>query len=281
MEDNLGLAKEVRLWVAQNPGRRFAAHTLDTELGVYTARAKNNRWKILTRLQDEGLIEPYGGSYRVIYNSSTEIDYLNASEDDILDFKWTFGIQNYALLMPKNIAIVFGAKDAGKTALLLDTTRRNQDKHIIHFWSSEMGALELKRRLQRFDDNGIIPLNEWKFKPIERSFDFQDVVALYPDDIHIIDFLEIHTDFAEVGKPIFEIWNKLRKGVAIIALQKNPGASLPRGGTGALEKARIAISLDKGEASIMVGKNWAKEDVNPVGQKWNFKLVGGCKFITL
>ena len=281
MDIKRSLSADIKLWVAENPGRKFSTNVIDSEVGVYTSTDKNNRWHILRRLMEEKQVEKYGGAWRVIYNGADTIDYLGADEKDILNLKWTFGLEKYVVMMPKNIAIIAGAKDAGKTAFLLNFIRMNMPEHFIHYWSSEMGALELKRRLIKFEENKLACLEEWAFDARERAFDFQDVVAQFPDDIHIIDFLEIHDEFQAIAKPVFEIYNKLKKGLVIIALQKNPGVKLARGGTGTLEKARLYVSLDKGLAEIVVGKNWADQTVNPVGKKWSFQLVGGCKFVNV
>jgi len=279
MDKDRSLASEIRLWIARNPGRHFTLNTLDTEIGIYESADKNNRWHIIDRLGKEGLVEPYGSAYRVVSVDLTPLNWRGADKSTIKDIKWPFGIENYVRILPKNVAVVAGSKDAGKTAFLLNFIMLNMAKYPIHYYSSEMGELELKERLEAFEETGLIPLEDWNFNSFEKAFDFQDVIAKHPDDIHLIDFLEIHKDFWEVSGIIFRMWERLKTGLIVIALQKNPGATFGLGGARSLEKARLYVTLDSGKMTIEVGKNWAQKGVNPKGKTWNFKLVDGCKFI--
>ena len=275
------LTNAIRMWVEENPGRRFSSNILDSDIGVYTSGDKNHRWHVIRGLIKEGLVEKYGSGHRVVMDGLVKIDWQSADESQLLDWVCPFGIHNLVNLLPKNIVAIGGEKEAGKTALLLNIVRMNMDKHNIHYYSSEMGALELKVRLKSFEDHNIIPMSDWKFEPYERASDFHDAVGKNPDDWHLIDFLEIHKDFYEIGGLIYNIYNKLDKGVAFIAIQKNPVAKLPRGGTGAFEKARLGLLLDRNKLTIEIGKNWKDPTVNPRGKSWTFQLVGGCKFVNI
>ena len=56
------------------------------------------------------------------------------------------------MTMPKNIIVVAGTPNAGKTAFLLNVVQMNMSgKMPIHYFSSEMGSMEFKGRLQKFD----------------------------------------------------------------------------------------------------------------------------------
>lgn len=279
MDKDRSLAAQIRLWVTENPGRHFNLNTLDSEVGIYDQGDKNNRWHIIRRLQTEKLVDRYRGSYRVVADGSVPLNWRQADASCIKTLKFPFQLEKYVRILPKNIIVVAGSKDAGKTALLLNFIRLNMNMHKIFYYSSEMGELELKNRLVKFEQEGLCKLDDWKFEARERAFDFQDVVGKNPDDIHIIDFLEVHEDFWQVGGLIFQIWDKLKTGVAIIALQKNPGVEFGLGGSRSIEKARLYLSIDTGKLTIKSGKNWAQEGLNPTNKSWGFKLVGGCKFI--
>jgi hypothetical protein len=175
--------------------------------------------------------------------------------------------------MPKNVIVVAGSPNAGKTAFLLNVVKMNMGgKMPIHYFSSEMGSMELKGRLQKFN----IPLEKWRFNAKERSTNFDDVIQ--PDDMNIIDFLEISDEFWKVGGDIKRIFDKLKNGIAIIALQKHPKATMARGGVGTLEKPRLYITMDSGIMKIEKGKNWKNSEVNPNGLQIRFKLVQGAEF---
>lgn len=280
MEDNKrSLASEIRLWVSDNPGRRFQLHTVDNEVGIYLSLHKNNRLHIISRLIAEKKVERYRGAYRVVSDGLVTLDWRKADESMILDLKWPFKLEKLVNILPKNVIIIAGSKDAGKTAFMLNFVKNNMDKYPINYFSSEMGELEFKIRLQAFEDTSLIPMSDWKFNTYERSFDFHDVIK--PTEINIIDFLEVHRDFFEVGGVIFQIWDKLTTGIALIALQKNPGASLGVGGARSLEKARLYLVMDRNKLVVESGKNWKNTAVNPRGTEWTFQLVRGCKFCNI
>jgi hypothetical protein len=104
--------------------------------------------------------------------------------------------------------------------------------------------------------------------------------VIRPDGLNIIDFLELSgDDYLKVGETIRRIWGKLTTGVCFIAIQKRYGSDLPQGGIGAIEKARLALSLDRGVVKIVKAKNWRDGRSNPNGLEMAFKLVDGWKFI--
>jgi hypothetical protein len=188
---------------------------------------------------------------------------------------WPFELENYVLMYPKNIAVLAGESNAGKTAFLLDTIRRNMDKYDIHYYSSEMGPEELKLRLSKFEG-----VEKWRFDPRERVSNYADLVRQYPDDMHMIDYMEIASgEFFLIAGELREIFDKLGKGIAIVALQKKKGAELGRGAEFSLEKPRLYLSMGHGILKIVKGKNWAVEGMNPNGQEFYFKLINGAKFV--
>jgi hypothetical protein len=249
------------------------------DLGIVTVSDKATIRQNLIRLTDSGTLAKCGkkrGCYRLIEADSPSIDFINADISQVYKLKFPFELENYVHIYPKNIIIVAGASNAGKTAFLLNVVRMNMDKFKINYFSSEMGPEELKLRLLKFTD---LRLKEWKFHPRERSTNFAD--AIVPDAVNVIDYLEVTKDFYEVGGEIKDIFDRLHKGVALIAIQKKTGADYGRGGEFTLEKPRLYLSIDSGELKIIKGKNWAEPGVNPNGMKWKFKLVNGAKFIEI
>jgi hypothetical protein len=232
---------------------------------------------ILHRFSKEGIIEPDksrgDGWFRRVENDMPELDFKNA-KGDFLDIKWPFGIEKFVKTAPKNIIIVAGEPDAGKTAFLLNFAALNNWNSMgVSYFSSEMGEFELRTRLQNFQKPTI---DGWRMKVFERASNFADVIR--PDGINIIDFLELHDEFYKVGLYIREIFDKLKTGIAVIAIQKNPGKEQGLGGMRSIEKARLAINMERGgKAVIEKAKNWATMN-NPRGLYVNYKLVQGCKF---
>lgn len=270
------LAEEVREWVAVTSGY-FIVTNCYIELHAVTKESKTAIRVNLHRLLKEGVIEKdktVNGKYRKLDTNEEVIDYLNVT-GSCLDIKFPFQIENYVRIMPKNIIVIAGEPDAGKTAFLMNMVKMNMDKHEIFYFSSEMGAMELKDRLKNFD----YPIDKWRFKPIERSNDFADVIR--PDAINIIDFLEISDNFYMISGLIKSIYDKLDKGIAIIALQKNKGTDYGLGGMRSLEKPRLYLSMSPGMLKIVKAKNWVSSDKNPNRLQLKYSLYKGCHFTPL
>ena len=245
-------------------------------LQILTKEEKNNVYVIMNRLVKEGIIERYGkknGVYRKLETEIEEIDIFGQEEEEI-NIRWPFGIESLVKTMAKNIVILAGTPNAGKTAFLLNLIEMNMDRFDIHYFISEMGKGELKTRLKKFDR----PIKSWKFHSYERSNNFADVIK--PNAINIVDFMEIYQEHYLIGQWIKDIYDKLDKGIAVIAIQKKPGASMGVGGLTTLEKARLYMTMDSSHIlKIEKGKNWTNELKNPNKRFIDFKLVQGCKFI--
>jgi len=234
----------------------------------------------LRRMKKEGIIEPAGrmaGEYRKINSEVEEIDFMTAPTDKV-DVVWPFELESLVETYPKNLIVVSGESDAGKTAFLLNFVDMNMDRHKITYYSSEMGATEMRARLEKFDR----PLESWNFTAVERAGQFADVIK--PDDISVVDFLEISDEFWKIGGFMKAIFDKLNKGICLIGLQKAPGTDVGRGGVGSLEKARLYLSISRNKdgtsrLKITKGKNWVNNRVNPNQRYKDFHLIGGCKFV--
>lgn len=218
-----------------------------------------------------------GNLFKVVDDALVPINFMGAGSNRF-ELVLPFGIHQYCFLYRKNIMIVYGSKDAGKTALLLNITRLNMKKHRILYFSSEMVEDEFAVRLSKADG---LTLPDWKFEPYERSYAFDEVID--PDSLNIIDFLELgggETEYYQGVALIRKVYDKLDKGIAIVACQKNKDAELPKGGSGLLEKARIALSLDPGKIKVAVAKNWAEGIItSPRGKEWTYSLVGGINIV--
>jgi hypothetical protein len=280
-KEERNLAQEIREWLNVT-GPLWTVTECDKELGIVTDRYKANRRVILHRLVLEGVIarvEGKAGTFRVVEKQCNEIDFLSGDTGTPQPIKWPLGLEKYVNIYRKNLVIVAGSKDSGKSAFLLNTIRLNQDRFKIVYFSSEMGAEELSLRLSKFG----YPLNSWKFKAFERADNFEDVIE--PDALNLIDFYEITDSFYLIGGKLKKLHDKLGAGIAIIALQKDPKAPLGRGASFSLEKARLYCTLDRGPdcnlLKIISGKNWAQPGHNPAGKNFKFKLVDGAKFISI
>lgn len=267
------LSDEVKDWVCLQSGY-FLSTECQQSLQLSTREEKKNLSIILKRLCDQRIIERYGersGSFRKIETDIELINWENA-DDSILPLQFPFEIERLVSIMPKNILVIAGIPNAGKTAFLLNFARMNMDKWPILYFSSEMDGPELKARLKKFEG----PLKQWrKVGFYKKEEDFAN--ALNPDGVNIIDFLEITDKFYLIAERLREYHKRLNKGVLFVAIQKDPQKEYGRGGGLGLEKPRLYLTMDRGRLKIIKGKTWASEQ-NPEGMQIELKIVQGAKF---
>lgn len=232
----------------------------------------------LSRLCEEGLIEKTdrGGEFRIIDQDCTPIDWMNADENYIK--LWLpLGLDDICGVLPGNVLVFAGAKDSGKTAFLLNIAKENRHKYKVHYFNSEMGPAEFKMRVKKFMD---VHVSQWSGVSVyERNYNFHDVIKTGEGVLNIIDFLEAPDEVWKIGGWIKKIHSKLNGALAVIAIQKKIGQDLGRGAEFSMEKARLYISLDYGQAKIISCKNFLAESPigNPRGYQCNFKLMDGCR----
>ena len=271
------LSVEVKQWVYQQEGHFFLTE-IYKNIGIFDKIDKTNVSQVLGRMVKGGEIERFGnksGCFRKIDNEAEVIDW-KSNNGKPLDIRYPLGIERFFHTMSKNIILLAGSADSGKTAMLLNFVQLNMNRHNVWYFSSEMGAMELKSRLIQFDD---VQIDDWRFEARERADNFSDVIR--PDDINVIDFLEISDNFFQISQKLTDIYKRLNKGIAIIALQKDSKAKLGRGADFTLEKPRLYLTLDSNYphgqiCKIVKAKNWRDSEVNPNGYYHKFKIVKGC-----
>ena len=269
------IAEEIRDFIVTSSGA-FLTSECFNRLHLTSREEKKAAVLALLRFKADGLIERHGeknGCYRRIESDVEEIQ-IDATEDKPFDIQLGLGLDEIAFLYERNIAVVSGSYESGKTAFLLNLAYANRERQKVRYFSSEMGRPELKARLRLFG----YPMQEWKkVKFIDRSSNFSD--AIDSAAVNIIDFLELTQEVYLVAEHIKKIYDKLTSGVCFVAIQKKRGADLGRGAEFSAEKARLYLSFDPGRIKIVKAKAWKNPAVNPRGMELNFKLVNGCKFM--
>jgi hypothetical protein len=277
-----GIIGKVRSLVEGYDSGVFTTQQIYAELGASTPKDKAAVRKALERLKGD-MIQATGkhaGQWRVIQNDLVEMDF-SAPRLEPLDLWLPLDLHDCAEILPGNIIVITGDADAGKTAFNLTTIQRNIGKWDCHYFNSEMGAEEMRKRLELFRD---FPMKHPHFHAYERSCDFDDVIRPERYALNIIDYLEVSDEFYKISGYLNQIHRKLGEAVAIVAIQKKDrGSPMPIGKERALEKPRLAVSLSIGnrstpnKAEILKCKN-RKTEHGMNGMKRDYKLISGTEF---
>jgi hypothetical protein len=226
-------------WLADANGD-FNISEIYRDLGIVRPEDKKTCQNDVRELLQRGLIETCRGRTGWYRKRESNLKVIDLDEPEIpaLNMWLPFSLAKYVKIHPKNIIIVSGETNSGKSALFFNFCFRNKASFPIRYLTSELTATEIKSRMALFD-----PLDKkWNnVEFIERGSAFHD--SILPDGVNIIDFLEVHSDFSTVGSDIKKIFDALNTGIVFIALQKKKGELFGRGGEFTLEKARLGLSL--------------------------------------
>jgi hypothetical protein len=269
------VSQAVRDWILLIESKFFVKDCYN-ELNIVNSADKLTVRVTINKLVAEGILEKDStqrGTYWVKKTEEENLIDIYGADVSPVNIKFPLGVHELVKIMPKNIIMIAGEVNAGKSAYLLNLAVLNSHKMETVYFSSEMGDAELKERCSKFD-GGIEVWRGVKF--VDKSSDFHK--AIRPNGLNIIDFLEIHDEFYKMGSLIKDIFDKLDKGIAIIAIQKNKGRDEGLGGERSKEKARLYLAIEPGKLKIVKAKNWISSEINPNGMAMEFKLAKGCKF---
>lgn len=281
-EHTRAMSNEIRDYIDTIEGK-FTSQELYKTLQINVREEQKHASVVLSRLVKDGIIERIhgrSGVYRKIDNELNILDWRDVESSEIY-MKFPLSIENYVRIYPKNIILLNGVPNSGKTAFALEMARINRNIYSTptRYISTEMGAGELKTRLKLYPEE-VMSLDSWAtdIQFIERSSDFADVIL--PDGFTIIDYVEVYEEFWRVSQIISEVFKKLNEGVALIILQKDPTKQFGIGGAMNNWKPRLSMNLDKGRLSLTKVKNFRGE-VSPDGIYRDFEIIDGWKFHNL
>lgn len=286
-----GLTNLIKMWVLDTDGR-FTNNQLDSELGITTPEEKNVRRgaiKVLCDTRKIQRITHLTGTYRVIDSEAHKMLWQSADPKNIVTLKFPFELEQYVKIFPKSIIIVAGAKDECKTLFCYEFLFMNMYHPLgIDLYNSETGMEQMKERLDNFDVE--IP-NPAPFNVFERYDNFSDCID--PNRISVIDYLDMDSEVYMVGAEINHIFQKLDRGVAVIAIQKPPtqtiyvkgikktiSRDLGYGGAFSAKRAVLYLSLDNRTLKVVYAKNRANPKIDPKNMRWSFSVDDlGTRFL--
>ncbi|MEJ2727451.1 MAG: hypothetical protein P8185_02885, partial [Deltaproteobacteria bacterium] len=98
-----------------------------------------------------------------------------------------------------------------------------------------------------------------------------------PDNLNLIDYIELHDNFYLISKILSQLHDKLDGALLIAAIQKDPKSLYGRGGSFTQEKPVLSLTLDQGVATISKCKEWREGCENPNKMQYRFKISDGCR----
>ena len=280
------IQEEVENWVSSNisnhdcdSGVTVSLQDCYRDLDYKTVLDRTACRMAFKRLSGKGKLESVrnrSGLYKIVNGHEEVIDFENADVTPY-DLRLPLGIHEWVTIHRGNVIVVAGESNAGKTAFCLNVAKLNRDTAKVNYMSSEMNdGAELRIRLDEFGNS----LDFWR--PIRFTFRTDDFPQhIKPDELNIIDYLDEGTDSEAYKMPmrIRLIADRLKTGVAVIAIQKDPNKGLGFGGSGTLNRSRLYVTLSQGIMKIVKGKIWRQKNINPNGLFVAFKLIAGCKFM--
>ncbi len=237
---------------------------------------------IMLRCKEKGIAYPSGadGWWRPADTTLEEVAWWDSgdiAEDNLL---LPLEINKYCLVPRPSLVIVAGRYNAGKTAFCLNTVALNEPKWCgrMDFYVSE-GAELLKPKFEKLGFAGPT-----SFRTYHRTENFADV--LNPDNLSVIDYLRVDMEQPyAVGQKLFEIFNKLKTGIAVVAMQKPPGdRKLAFGGAATAFEPTLYIGMESngnnmgwvGFEKVKIPRGYGGYDLSTL--KINYRIKGGVEF---
>jgi hypothetical protein len=238
---------------------------------------------IMRRCKEKGIAYPVTGKdgyWRPADNSLEELAWWESEEIKDDNIELPLGINNYCIIPRPSLIIVAGKYNAGKSAFCLNTVALNQIKWAgeLDFYVSE-GAEMIKPKFAKL---GIT--ESPAFRTYRRTENFADVIQ--PDNLSVIDYLRVDMEQSyAVSAKLFEIFNKLKTGIAVVAMQKPPGErKLAFGGASTAFEPSLYMGMDSngsntgwlGFEKVKIPRLYGGTDPHSV--KIEYRIEAGVKF---
>jgi hypothetical protein len=276
--------KLVDAWLLLHLGEKFDLDTICRQLDI---KARDDRHHVVKKLSYEVTQENLEKSDRLyifVNKDFKSIDWVNASSSPPLQIRWPYGIDDgtkfgfdgYVSISPGDIIVIAGVSNMGKSLFCLNFLWENMDNYPCTLMGNEYSPGKFKRRVSNMDwKEPLTAQGNPKFELIERREAWKDIIR--PNNINIIDWINLDDNFYKMGSIIDGIQSKLKDGIAVIAIQKAEGKGLGLGGGFSEHLASLYLSIDFERITVRKCKEWSYK--NPNGEIYAFKITNsGTKF---
>ena len=235
--------------------------------------------EILHRCKNKGIAYPVDGKdgwWRPADTNLEEICWWITNGEIGDNLILPLGLNKYCYIPLPSLIIVAGKYNAGKTALCINIVNCNLElwENKLDFYVSE-GAEMMQAKFQSL--NAFIPKPP-PFKMYRKTENFADVID--PNHLSVIDYLRVDMSKTyEIGNALFAIFNKLDRGIAVVAMQKPPGErKVAFGGASTAFEPTLYIGMDKDVLGFEKIKVPKIVDIDPYALKIEFKIAKGVNF---
>ncbi|HZV47857.1 MAG TPA: bifunctional DNA primase/polymerase [Thermodesulfovibrionales bacterium] len=277
-------------WIRNSTGS-FTTEQIDREFCLSTRPEKTNRSKSLQVYKDKNIIikdKRIKGKWHVLDSTIEWVD-LNKADDTPFNVVLPFDLHKLISIPTKSIILLAGTSNAGKTTFILEILKLNiRQEYEKIYLMSEMGDGMYKRRVSKFTQS----ISDWQanIKAASRSYDFEGVIQHHNQNgLTCIDFLEeVDGEYFKIPTSIRNIYDALKTGVAVIAIQKKSQSQYGKGGEATREKPVLYMTLDllcilesddKRAIFCALKLDKVKESIkgNMEGKELHFRIDDGCK----
>jgi hypothetical protein len=245
---------------------QFSINDVMQECGLFSE--KRNAVKCaLSDFVKEGLIERQGlrsGTYSPIRGTGIKMNdlILNASTNPV-ELRLPLAIDALLNIYNRNLIVIQGLSNAGKTAFLLEIARLNRSLFdTIKYINTEMDASEIKDRVERRNIDLEEFLSYVEFSLV-KSTHLSGAIRyeIEPNGLNLVDYLHLE-DATLMATEMDKIQERLDNGIAVVAIQKYFGKDMGYGGHGVKNRARLVIDLSRDVVTLKKVKSprwWHKE----------------------
>ena len=274
----------VDTWLEAHMGETFDLDIVCRQLQIFE---RENRHSVVMKLAYEvrqNRLEKINRTYRYIDKSKDVLNWWDADPDETIKINWPqgrdgskFGFDGCVCVSPGDILVVAGVSNMGKSAFAQNFLWENMDNYPCDLMGNEYTPIKFRRRISRMKWNN--PLREDgtpKFELIKRTEHWKDIIE--PDKITIIDWIALPAnELYTIGAVMQGIQDRLRKGIALVVLQKDENSPLGRGRAFSEELSSFYLTIDKGRMTVRKAKEWYNH--NPNGEVYGFDITnGGTEF---